>query len=446
MNPNSLVGHIRELLKAIGATGSPPDRIVSGFFHERRYLGSHDRRTIAEAVFGIIRHRRFLEEQLERFLGEHPAYRSILVPHLRDVPIVIAYFVTADSEGSGSSRLFPGSAWNEAFPGQEPETFTAWLRANLDRRSEFSDPAAALGVRYSFQDWMVRRLSAQFGEETESLLAALNRPAGITLRVNLLNASREECRRRLKAEGVDAEPTLQAPSGLVCRKRFNVRALQSFRDGWYEVQDEGSQMISVFSRPSPGALVIDACAGAGGKSLHCADLMGDSGTIVAFDVEQRRLDELADRARRAGRKIIRTMLPGMPSAGDYVGNADLVLVDAPCSGIGTIRRNPWLKWSVAEADLGRRAAQQSELLHSLARFVRPGGKFVYATCSLMKEENEDVVDAFLSTPRDFSYASMGNHPLKDLGASDEARILLAPHRHGTDGFFMAMLTRGPAAA
>ncbi len=439
MNPNSIVGHIREILKAAGQSALPPDRLVSVFFRGRKYLGSHDRKTIAEAVFGIIRHRRLFEFQLDRFAAERPDYAAVLDANLRDLPLVIAYLVSVDAGAESSPAFLPRSTWRDAFPGLEPEPYVSWLREHREPAGITDDRLAGLGIRYSFQDWMVGRLLGQFGDETEQLLDGLNRPAPITLRVNLLNATREECRARLRAEGIVAADTPVSPAGLTVSKRFNVKALESFREGWFEVQDEGSQIVGLLASPRRGDLVVDACAGAGGKSLHMADLMGNVGEIIALDVDQRRLDELAERARRAGRTIIRPLLSGSPQGRDYVGKADMVLVDAPCSGIGTIRRNPGLKWSLSESDIGRLAAAQRTILEESARFVKPGGTLLYVTCSLLKEENAEVVESFLSAHAGFSRASMSDHPLRALSPSGTAQLLLTPHRHGTDGFFMARM-------
>jgi 16S rRNA (cytosine967-C5)-methyltransferase len=303
------------------------------------------------------------------------------------------------------------------------------------------DDIVRLGVKHSFQDWMVAKWSDQIGNEVEQLLQSLNTSASTTLRVNTLKASREECRERLRTEGIETEPTKHSPVGLIAAKRFNTHASQAFKDGWYEVQDEGSQLISFLVAPKPGDIVVDGAAGAGGKSLHLAELMKNVGEIVAIDIDARRLRELEIRAGRGGIEIIRTTLKEKMQPENYFGKADIVLVDAPCSGVGTIRRNPWLKWSITESLVEHYARIQTELLEFNAQFVKPGGCLIYSTCSLFQQENDDVVDSFLKSHSTFQPINLHDQ-ISQFDLSSESRYLtLYTHRHGTDGFFVAMMGR-----
>jgi 16S rRNA (cytosine967-C5)-methyltransferase len=294
---------------------------------------------------------------------------------------------------------------------------------------------------------MVEEWRTTLRGELDDLLAMLNTPSPTTLRVNTLKATRDACRERLRSEGIESEPTKFSPSGLNVARRFNSQSLQSYRDGWFEFQDEGSQLVSLIANPGPGSTIIDACAGAGGKSLHLAALTGDNGAILAMDVSRARLRELEARASRAGLGSIRTMLaenlspaPAVAGALSTVPAADLVLVDAPCSGVGTIRRNPGLKWSVTQSQVERHAERQLALLTRNAQSVKAGGRLVFVTCSLLRKENEDTVAGFLASGEGsrFGPDSAAAVPA-GISPSAPGCFTLFPHRYGTDGFFIALL-------
>jgi len=472
MNDSSLVGHILELAELTDKNSRPPDQTVSTFFRQKRYLGAADRRFISGVLFGIIRNRRFIEALLEEYVRQCPHDAVLDSPHLRYLALFVAY--AAADPGSGTSPReidvslpFPhniDSLWSTYFPATDLPAFVRWVRDHQGLDFLDEPPAAGggvpqagsapgrrrarrrtgielirLAVQYSFQDWMVREWHFQFGANTEKLLRSLNSPARITLRVNLSKTSREECRNRLLREGIVTEPTAVSPAGLVAAKRFNVQASQTFKNGWFELQDEGSQLISLIAHPEPGSVILDACAGAGGKSLHLADLLKGEGRIFAIDIERSRLDELDTRARRAGVANIRAviaerLLPDMFSA-------DLVLVDAPCTGVGTIRRNPGIKWRMTESLVTHYAARQRRLLDSSSRFVRQGGVLMYATCSLLRQENEEVVGSFLAEHAGFQVQPVEPQlcPPSMISAGGFATIL--PYDADTDGFFAAKLVR-----
>ncbi len=450
MRPASIAGHVLELLMLADRRSAPVDRIVSGFFRDRRYLGSRDRRTISETLFGFIRHRRRIETLLEGFLSATPGYASIDEMPRRYVPLLVIHSILFDGI---FPNLQPGpppdadlsSLWTPYFPDLDPENLVSWTRghASLDWLAE--PPAVMLAIRHSFQDWMVGEWMKRWPDrpaEVEELTAALNRPGGVFLRVNTLKTDRETVLRRLADEGIEARPAEYPPGGVHIPKRFNQNASASFKEGLFEIQDPGSQVVALACRPEPGHLVIDGCAGAGGKTLHLAALMENRGTLIALDTDPGRLRELNKRSGRAGVSIVETSLRKDFAAGEYAGRADIVLVDAPCSGSGTIRRNPSLKWSVGEDDIVRFAARQLDLLEGYAALVKKGGRLAYSTCSLFGAENEDVVERFLSRQPGFRAvnAAPDGFPWKDAEAGRQS-ILLLPHRHGTDGFFVSVLER-----
>jgi 16S rRNA (cytosine967-C5)-methyltransferase len=443
MKASSLVGHALELLETVDRSQQPPDRIASQFFKDRRYLGSHDRRFLSEALFAFIRRRRYLEALLEQFIGDHPGSEDLNRPRLRYTPLMEIYrCVDPTLSNLNEIQHALELQWRIQFPSTPLDSFRQWTVAH--RSLDFlggESSAVQLGVQHSFQDWMVEEWLEAFGPETKELLRAMNEPAPITLRINSHKATREHCRSRLAEEGIETVPTRFSPVGLTASKRFTIGASQTFRDGWYEVQDEGSQLISLLVEPKPDTTIVDACAGAGGKTLHLADMMDDRGELVAIDVDRQRLQELEHRSFRAGLHCVRIHQREALQAETLQRAADLVLVDAPCSGTGTIRRNPSLKWSVNESLVEHYAVRQSELLEFNAAFVKPGGKLAYSTCSLLRDENERVVENFLGAQPSFRIL-----PLGEQAASLGLQIVmpfvkLMPHRHGTDGFFLALLQR-----
>lgn len=264
-------------------------------------------------------------------------------------------------------------------------------------------------------------LKAQYGTELPALARSLNAEARVDLRVNTLKATREEAITALAEEGIAAQPTPHSPIGLRLAKRVALQATQAYKKGWVEPQDEGSQLLALLLNPQPGEKVCDYCAGAGGKTLALGALMQNKGELLACDVSQQRLQKLAERLPRSGLSVVQSWL--LRGDAPPVQSFDAVLVDAPCSATGTWRRNPELR--LRTLDLPRLAAQQLEILLNAASLVRPGGRLVYATCSLLAEENDAVVAKFLVQSPQFAAAS---EPLK-----------LTPHRQGTDGFMASLL-------
>lgn len=436
MTPSSLIGHVLQLLEHIDSENLPPDRLTADFFRSKKYLGPRERRFIADTVFGIVRHRKFIKTLLKQFIKEHPASGGLEGPHVRYLTQFTIYINTLDERSQ-----VPPLYWKTHFPKIDLEMFVDWIKKNRTLDFLPKDNVAWLSVKYSFQEWMVQRWINQLGDDVEKLLSALNIPAPTTLRINSRKTNREECQARLHDEGIETEKTLLSQVGLKANKRFNMQSSKTFQDGWFEVQDEGSQLISMIANPKPGYTVVDGCAGAGGKSLHMSDLMHNEGKTYAIDVEGSRLRELKLRANRAGVSIIETVLQKNLDPDTLIEKADLVFVDVPCSGIGTIKRNPGLKWSVTESSVLQYSKKQSEILAFNSSFVKVGGTLVYVTCSLFDEENDNVIANFLNTHPNFQLIYPADH-LSTLGLkSDKASITLYPHRYNTDGFFIAVMRR-----
>lgn len=307
------------------------------------------------------------------------------------------------------------------------------------------DPCLRLGRCRSLPDFLAARLVAAHGDDADALAAALLAPPPRTLRAHRPRMDRDALARALAAAGIATAPTPHAQDGLWLRTDCNPFTLDTFRQGAFELMDEGSQLVAEVVAPPPGGLVIDVCAGAGGKTLALGALLGGRGRVVASDLAVHKLDELRRRARRAGLSNVQAVAPA--DLATLQGRADRVLVDAPCTGTGVLRRNPEARWRLREDDIARLARTQAALLVDAAALVAPGGRLIHATCSLLREENEAIAEAFLAAHPAFEpmpvKAIWGRARALPLTDPTGTVLRLLPHRHGTDGFFAAVFRRRP---
>ncbi len=417
----------------------PADAALSAFFRARR-SGARDRAFIAETAYAVLRRKRLLERLAALGPNLEPAF---LAPGStpkrgsssgarrispRELVLLSLSRVRGMSQRQLEGALLPGEA--------------EWL-AEIRRQPE---PELSLGEQLDFPDWLVERLALRLPpDELLALARALNTPAPLDLRVNSLKAERDAVIARLAADGIAATPCAYAPLGLRLKTKPYLQRHPAYLDGSIEVQDEGSQLLASLLQPRRGEMVVDFCAGAGGKTLALGALMRSTGRLYAFDVSDKRLAKLKPRAARAGLSNIH---PACLSGENDTrvkrlhGKADRVLVDAPCSGLGTLRRNPDLKWRQSPRSVDELTAKQAAILAAAAKLLRPGGRLVYATCSILGEENEAIVDAFLAAHADFQRI-----PAQDILAAQGiaiecgADMRLSPQKHGTDGFYAAVLER-----
>jgi 16S rRNA (cytosine967-C5)-methyltransferase len=304
-------------------------------------------------------------------------------------------------------------------------------------------------MRANLPDWLYDKLVAQYGEEeTLQLAAVLNTPAPLDLRVNSIKADREKVIAELAAAPIAAEPTPYAPLGLRILKKPALQNLPLFKEGAIEVQDEGSQVLAQLLGARRGEMVVDFCAGAGGKTLALGAIMRNSGRLYAFDVSEKRLAKLKPRVARSGLSNVHPVVIAHERDAKVkrlAGKIDRVLVDAPCSGMGTLRRNPDVKWRQQVEGIAEMTEKQTAILDSAARLVKFGGRLVYATCSLLEEENDAIAVQFLASHPDFELVPM-NKVLAEqripLEMGDYLKML--PHKHNTDGFFAAVFERKAA--
>ena len=411
--------------------------ILARAFREHRELPSGDRRMVAETVYGLLRWERRLDAIVEELLGSARGrlrpVSDIAKQELKLLVYELRGGIPAEALAADARRLAGRDL--DLAAAAAPEAGLAGHDGN-DREA----------LRWSYPTWLFERLVASFGgEAAASLAAAMNVRAPMCVRANRMKTTREALVARLAEEGVVARPTRLAADGLIFETRVNAFGLPAFREGLFEVMDEGSQLVAEAVAPPPRGRVADACAGAGGKTLALAALLGNQGRILALDANGKKLEELRRRARRAGisnlaaREVKDRALP--PEA--KLGAWDRVLVDAPCSGLGTLRRNPEARWRLTPRAVDAYPAAQLALLVTYAPLVAVGGRLVYATCSVLREENDEVVERFLRERPDFVVMSLkeiwGKARAEKLG--DETFLRLLPHVHDTDGFFTAVLRR-----
>lgn len=404
-----------QLLSAVLRSDAAADKQMESFFRSHREMGARDRGVVAEMVYACLRRRRLLEAAAG---SGRPA--DLLAAHLLQQGLSGRALAEAGYVGDASALA---------------ERVRTLDRAQLP-----------LAVAANLPDWLAERLVALLGvEETLALAEAFNNPAPVDLRVNTFKANRDEVQASLAAEGFETVPTPYSPLGLRRTDRSPLFKTRAFTAGSFEVQDEGSQLVSLLVEAKRRESVVDFCAGAGGKTLHLGAAMANTGTLYALDNAEWRLEKIKPRLKRSGLQNVRTI--AIRDEHDarvrrLAGKMDRVLVDAPCSGSGTLRRNPDIKWRTIE--LERINASQLSILSAASTLVKRGGRLVYATCSVLREENEDVVGHFLADHPEFAVVPVnGILARRDVALRmDGPYLRLYPHIHNTDGFFAAVLERG----
>ena len=394
----------------------PADGILRHFFRENPLLGGQDRAFIAETVFGILRHRFFLESLTERITP-----RSL----------VLAYLVKFNGMNLRELTLLIS------------ESETKWLAEIKAIKLE----TLPLAIQAEFPEWLVEKLKQSMTDaDILNLGFSLQKSAPLDLRVNTILAKRNQVLETLSQEGIEAQETPYSPCGIRLTGKPAINRHELFLSGKIEVQDEGSQLLGYLLAPKRGEMVVDFCAGAGGKSLLLGALMNSKGRLYAFDISEKRLSNLKPRFKRSGLSNLHAQR--IANENDIkvkrlAGKIDRVLVDAPCSGLGTLRRNPDLKWRQSPQSIDELKAKQAAILSAAASLLKPGGRLVYATCSFLPEENQQVVQEFLNTHPQFSLLNCAELLAQQKIPLDTGEFLqLSPLLHQTDGFFAAALTRG----
>lgn len=434
MRLSSIAGHVTEVFSIFRVNPAvPADAILRRFFVERKYLGAKDRRSIAEYYYTIIKNYRRLEARVaDAFPDDHVPSEQTSDEQISEREIPEAKMVAALMLMRGTGPAEVQATFADI---QIPMELSAVERLGDDEieriRLEKLTFIVRLSILYSFPNWFTLRMGAEYGmDAVEPILASLNEEAPISLRANALITTREVLQRELRNEGFEGTFSSIAPDALTIGRRISALSLDSFRRGLFEVQDEASQLVVPFAQIRKTSIkALDACAGAGGKTLHLAALMKNHGEIYASDADARKLEELKIRSRRSGAQNIRIVLPSQKEkmlGPDKTEWFDLVLLDVPCTGTGTLRRNPGIKWILTEQMLSELLEKQKTILEENARFVKPGGTLLYATCSLLKEEGEDQMKWFTNLHPEFTF---------------EEILRTRPDIQGCDGFFVARLRK-----
>ncbi len=433
MHPKALLEASSELVRLVLKFDHPTDAIVARFFRDNRGLGPRERATLTDTVYAVLRYKLLFEHFAPS--GSGPRERRLAILGL------------AHSQKEQGARL--NAAQTQAAADFLSSALTDQERAWLEQCQQIQVGDLLERHRHNLPEWLVTPLKDTLGAAFWPLVQSLDQMAPLDLRVNALNDKRPEVQKELKAAGIDTTPTPYSPWGLRVKGKPSLAKASAFVRGAVEVQDEGSQLLALLLDAKRGEMVVDFCAGAGGKTLAIGAAMRNTGRLYAFDTSAHRLDALKPRLARSGLSNVH------PAALAHerddrikrlAGKIDRVLVDAPCSGLGTLRRHPDLKWRQTEKTVAELAAMQTAILQSASRLLKAGGRLVYATCSLLPQENEAVALAFSQAHPEFTALDVGEL-LSQFKVDDAATLCsgpylrLWPHRHGTDGFFAAVWER-----
>jgi 16S rRNA (cytosine967-C5)-methyltransferase len=406
---------------------SPADAKLGEFFRNNRDLGTKERAFVAESVYGVLRSLRYLTTVTANEENDPDDARKLILAWLLRV------------EGKSIRELEP-------ILNEQQKEWAVTIKAK-------STDNLPLPVQADVRDWLWDKLVAQYGEELAlTICRSMFDQASLDLRVNTIKATREEVLAKMQEENTIKDnviaPTPYSPVGIRMGARLNISRHALFEAGKIEVQDEGSQLLSYLVAPKRGQMVADLCAGAGGKTLALGAMMRNTGRLYAFDVSEKRLNNLGKRLKRSGLSNLHAQV--INNENDLKlkrlnAKFDCVLVDAPCSGLGTLRRNPDLKWRQTEQDVAELNVKQTNILARAAKLTKAGGRLVYATCSLLRDENEAIAEAFLGANPDFKLIP-ANEVLAAQGIIIDTGdyLKLLPHLHGTDGFFAAVFEKASA--
>ncbi len=384
---------VSEALADIFQNHKYADKVIEKIFKQNRKLGSRDRKFIAETIYEVVRHYRYYQT-----VAESTEPYDLLAVHLL-------------------KNKLDTQEFEDEFP-----TDVVKIKSNLKKKY-------SQAVTESFPDWLYDLGESEFKAEWPAIVQSLNRQADVFLRTNTLRIQPDQLIKELEKEDIFAETVADHVDALRLVERKNVFSTQAFKSGYFEVQDAGSQTIAALLNPKPGERVVDACAGAGGKSLHLAALMKNKGKIISMDIHEWKLNELKKRTARNKVDIVETKLIDSTKVIKRLeGSFDKVLLDVPCSGLGVLKRNPDTKWKLSLEEIQRLQVLQKEIILDYSKMCKPNGQMVYATCSLLKSENEDQVQWFLNTDEG-----------KKWSLKKETRQW--PHKDQTDGFYAALLEK-----
>ena len=423
MTPN-LIRQAAVVLSNLLTFSGPADAKLGEFFRNNRELGTKERAFVAESVYGVLRRLRYLSTVTANAEDDPDDARKLILAYLLRV------------QGMSIRELEP-------MLNEQQKEWALMIKAKPTDN-------LPLAVQADVRDWLWDKLVDQYGEaEALTIARSMHEQATLDLRVNTIKGDRDEVLAKFLAENTSAnnsfEKTPYSPVGIRMPNRMNIGRHVLFTEGKIEVQDEGSQLLAFLVAPKRGMMVADFCAGAGGKTLAMGALMRNTGRLYAFDVSEKRLHNLGQRLKRSGLSNLQAQLIGSetdPKLKRLNGKFDRVLVDAPCSGLGTLRRNPDLKWRQTPEDVAELNIKQGNILARAAKLTKVGGRLIYATCSLLRDENENIAEQFLASHPDFKLLNAAEILSQQQIALDTGPCLkLLPHLHHTDGFFAAVFEK-----
>jgi len=439
MKPAAQIQASIELVDDVMESAFPADRIMANYFRARRYIGSKDKAAISEYLYTVLRNRLAYEYLLKE----------------QELPVNGRFLLAAMLRANSTDLALGKSDLQEFYNGEGygPKPFSSPALESLNKIDTTDLEQAPLNVQLNVPEWLAPKLQSALGERYASEMRASNQRASTDIRVNLLKSDVDAVFNALRSKGFEVEKAALSPWAIRFNSRVALFNLESFKQGRFEIQDQGSQILALLSKVKAGDKVVDFCAGAGGKTLALAAMMQNKGTLYACDVHTKRLEQLAKRSKRAGAHNIRVHT--LSSENDkwvkkHRSMADVVLIDAPCSGTGTWRRSPDSRWNLQPENLQNLVALQQSILQSASRLVKPGGRLLYATCSLLNEENEQQLSTFMANNDDFELAeialpdSLAANPSAIVHKGHELRLF--PGLSDTDGFYVASLKRKQSLA
>jgi 16S rRNA (cytosine967-C5)-methyltransferase len=434
MTPSSLAGHVVELLDEIVKTGFPADKIISDFYKQRRYLGSHDRRWVTNKTYGIIRNFILLREIGKGFASESRAVETFLIYEILFAGMKAEEIQNVYSQLLASYRLAGSEVDLEKLSNLAAKKFDT-LKSD---RNEF--------LLNSFPEFFLDLLPSSIKADSVPIMKALNVEGRVCIRVDTAKISRDEVIGSFQKDGIESLPSKFSPYGVYLSKRINLNNNELYKSGKIEVQEEASQLVGLVVNPGKDEIVVDACAGAGGKSLEFASLSRGTAKIFALDVNRERLDGLKVRAVRNGYdNIVSKLITNDDFAGveELIGSADKVIVDAPCTGSGTIRRNPDKKFRLTKLYVEKNSLYQRSLIQKYSRLVKAGGLLFYVTCSIFEAENQSVVKSFVDSNPNFQFVDVAQILTDPCFSNliENGFLVIYPHRVEMDGFFVAVMKR-----
>lgn len=451
MSPNARELSVR-VLDEVDTKGAYANLALDRILSEAE-IDSRERSLATEIVYGTLRNRAYIDWVIDSLT---PRGIDSIDPKLLNILRTAIYQIRF------LTRIPPFAAVNEAVnlskkrAGRNTHRFVNGLLRSYVRRirelvppSLEEDPALSLSITYSFPRWMVERWLAEYGlGNTVKLCEYFNSSPQLTVRVNRLRATRQEVADRLAARGIDVSLASHTEVGLVLKGASAVTHIPEFIEGLFTVQDVSSMLVAPVVNPRAGSLVVDACGAPGGKTTHLAELMDDTGTVLSLDVHEHRLRATREAASRLGLSSIKTMLhDATKELSGLEDQVDALLIDAPCSGLGVLNRRADARWRKTPDDIDQLVELQKSILDAMSKCLKPGGTLVYSTCTITREENDDVIDWFLDSHRNFRPSAIANFlpaslvSLGGLRSSNDHSIRLLPFVHGTDGFYIARLTR-----